>query len=106
MTKTRPTLTEKVSGRVARARRTTERSKLLRFLGGRGAVTLVLGCALSVGGVTEAFEGVHFLVQKDLDAVRVVRQKNHHSTVVAQLEDGFAANSIFKLSQALPQSLV
>ncbi|MGZ4809362.1 MAG: lytic transglycosylase domain-containing protein [Thermoanaerobaculia bacterium] len=99
-------MTEKVSGRVARARRTTERSKLLRFLGGRGAVTLVLGCALSVGGVTEAFQGVHFLVEKNLDSVRVVRQKNHHSTVVAQLEDGFAANSVFKLSQALPHRYV
>ena len=106
MTKRRPTLTENVSARVARARRTAERSKLLRFLGGRGAVTLVLGCALSIGGVTEAFEGVHFLVEKDLDAVRVVRQKGHRSTVVARLEDGFAANSFFKLSQALPHSLV
>lgn len=106
MTKKRPTLTEKVSGRVARARRSTERSKLLRFLGGRGAVTLVLGCALSVGGVTEAFQGVHFLVEKNLDSVRVLRQKNHHSTVVAQLEDGFAANSVFKLSQALPHRYV
>ena len=69
-------------------------------------MTLVLGCALSIGGVTEAFEGVHFLVEKDLDAVRVVRQKGHRSTVVARLEDGFAANSFFKLSQALPHSLV
>jgi hypothetical protein len=106
MTKRRPTLTENVSTRVARARRSAERNKLFRFLGGRGAVTLVLGCALSIGGVTEAFDGVHFLVEKDLDAVRVVRQKGHRSTVVAQLEDGFAANSVFKLSQALPHSLV
>ncbi len=106
MAKRRPTLTENVSTRVARARRSAERNKLFRFLGPRGAVTLVLGCALSIGGVSEAFDGVHFLVEKDLDAVRVVRQKSHRSTVVAQLEDGFAANSFFKLSQALPQSLV
>jgi soluble lytic murein transglycosylase-like protein len=38
--------------------------------------------------------------------VRVVRQKGHSATVVAQLEDGFAANSVFKLSQALPETLV
>ena len=56
MTK-RPTLTENVSTRVARARRSAERHKLFRFLGPRGAVTLVLGCALSIGGVTEALDG-------------------------------------------------
>jgi hypothetical protein len=105
MTK-RPTLTENVSTRVARARRSAERHKVFRLLGPRGAVTLVLGCALSIGGVTEALDGVHFLVERDLDAVRVVRQKGHRSTVVAKLEDGFAANSVFKLSQALPHSLV
>ncbi|MGZ8851553.1 MAG: lytic transglycosylase domain-containing protein [Thermoanaerobaculia bacterium] len=102
----RLTFAETISARVARARRAAERSRFLRVLGGRGAITLVLGCALSVGGVTEAFEGVHFLVEKDLDAVRVVRQKGDRSTVVAKLEDGFAANSVFKLSQAFPDKFV
>ena len=102
----RRTLTENVSRRLARAHRATERSKFFRILGGRGAVTVILGCALSIGGLTEGLSGVHFLVEKDLDAVRVVRQKGKSATVVARLEDGFAANSVFKLSQALPDSLV
>jgi len=105
MTK-RPTLTENVSAKVARMRRSAGRNRLFRFLGGRGAVTLALGCALSIGGVTEAFDGMHFLVLKDLDAVRVVRQQGDRSTLVAKIEDGFAANSVFKLSQALPGRLV
>ena len=79
---------------------------MFRILGGRGAVTLILGCALSIGGLTEGLSGVHFLVEKDLDSVRVVRQKGQSATVVAQLEDGFAANSVFKLSQALPDRFV
>jgi len=102
MTKTRHSLTENVSKRVARAHHAAERSRLFRFLGGRGAVTLVLGAALSIGGLTEGLSGVHFLVEKDLDAVRVLRQKGNSAKVVASLEDGFAANSLFKLSQALP----
>ena len=106
MTKTRHSLTENVSKRVARAHHAAERSRLFRFLGGRGAVTLVLGAALSIGGLTEGLSGVHFLVEKDLDAVRVLRQKGNSAKVVASLEDGFAANSLFKLSQALPDKFV
>ena len=79
---------------------------MFRVLGGRGALTVILGCALSIGGLTEGLSGVHFLVEKDLDAVRVVRQKGESATVVARLEDGFAANSVFKLSQALPDRFV
>jgi hypothetical protein len=104
--KKRPTLTDNVSTNVARARRAAERNRMFRVLGGRGAVTVLLGCALSLGGVSEAFEGVHFLVEKDLEAVRVVRQQGNRSTLVARLHDGFAANSVFKLSQAFPDRLV
>ena len=69
--------------------------------------TLGLGAALSVGGINEAVHDVHYLVRKDLDAVRVVRQQDgRRAEVVAKVEDGFAANSIFKLSRILPQSLV
>ena len=106
MTRKRRSLTENVSKRLARVHRTAERSRIFRTLGGRGAVTVILGCALSIGGLTEGLSGVHFLVEKDLDAVRVVRQKGESATVVAKLEDGFAANSVFKLSQALPDRLV
>ena len=79
---------------------------ILRFLGGRGAVTLVLGAALSIGGITEAMDHVHFLVMKDLDAVRVVRQSGNHEKVVARLGGDFTGNTVFKLSQLLPEKYV
>jgi soluble lytic murein transglycosylase-like protein len=69
--------------------------------------TLAIGTALSVGGINEAMHDVHFLVRKDLDAVRVVKEEEgKRSEVVAKVDDGFAANSLFKLSRALPDSLV
>ena len=92
--------------KVARARRKSEKSRVFRILGGRGTAALALGAALSVGGLTDAMSGVHFVVQKDLDSVRVVRQDDSHSEVVANLRDSFAANSLFKLSRVLPDSLV
>jgi soluble lytic murein transglycosylase-like protein len=92
--------------RMAKARRKQQSNRVLRLLGGRGAATLLLGAALSIGGVTEAVDGVHFLIEKDLDAVRVVRQNGNDQKVVARLGDGFAANSVFKLSQVFPDSLV
>jgi len=69
--------------------------------------TLAVGAALSVGGLNEVMHDVHFLLRKDLDAVRIVRQEDgKRAEVVARVEDGFAANSIFKLSRVLPDSLV
>lgn len=68
--------------------------------------TIALGAALSVGGLDEAMHGVHFTVRKDLDAVRVVKQDGKHAEVVANVQDGFAANSLFKLSRVMPESLV
>jgi len=77
-----------------------------RNLDTKRGMTLVLGAALSVGGATEAFNDVHFLVQKDLDTVRVVRQKNGQNRVVADLTGPFAANSIFKLASLVPDKYV
>ncbi len=69
--------------------------------------TLAVGAALSVGGINEATHDVHFLLRKDLDAVRIVKQKDgKRSEVVARVEDGFAANSLFKLSRAMPERIV
>ncbi|HKS24796.1 MAG TPA: lytic transglycosylase domain-containing protein [Thermoanaerobaculia bacterium] len=69
--------------------------------------TLGLGAALSIGGIGEAVHDVHFLIRKDLDAVRVVKQEEgKRAEVVAKVDDGFAANSIFKLSRVMPDSLV
>jgi hypothetical protein len=73
----------------------------------RAAATLALGAAFSIGGATEVLQSVHFLVQKDLDAVRVVKQQHgSHDRVVARLSDGFAANSLFKLSRLFPERMV
>ena len=99
-------LTESLSIRSATTRRKAQSHRMLRWIGGRAAATLAVGAALSVGGVTEAFQGVHFLVLKDLDAVKIVEQKGSHTTVLANLGDDFAGNSFFKLSRSLPNSLV
>jgi len=77
-----------------------------RNLDSKRGMTLVLGAALSIGGTTEAFNGVHFLVQKDLDTVRVVRQKNGENRVVADLKGPFAANSVFKIASLVPDKYV
>jgi hypothetical protein len=72
----------------------------------RAKATLALGAALSIGGVSEVIDGVHFVVRKDLDGVKVVENGRGKKEVVATLTDGFAANSLFKLSRALPDTLV
>src|SRR5437588_4415451 len=99
-------LTDSLSMRSAMMRRKAQSHRSLHWLGGRAAATLLLGAALSVGGVTEAFQGVHFLVLKDLDTVKIVQQQGSHAKVVAKLGDDFAGISLFKLSRTLPDSLV
>ncbi len=99
-------LADSLSLHSAQLRRKAESHRILRWLGGRGLITLALGTALSIGGASEALQHVHFLVQKDLDAVRVLKQDGNHVRVVAQVSDGFAANSLFKLSRALPNRVV
>jgi hypothetical protein len=100
------TLKDSLSTRVARSRKALHSHGLFRLLGGRGAITVALGAALSIGGLSESLDGVHFVVRKDVDSVRVVRQSRRHSDVVANMGDGFAANTFFKLAQVLPGSLV
>jgi hypothetical protein len=97
---------ERLTTRMAKTRHSFQSRKFLRFLGGRGAATLLVGAALSVGGLSEAMNHVHFLVEKDLDAVRVVRQSGHREKVVAKLEGDFAGNTVFKLSQLFPEKYV
>jgi hypothetical protein len=91
---------------MARVRKSAERHRIVRFIGGRGAAALLLGTALSLGGITETMDDVSFLVQKDLDAVRVVRVKGESEKVVASLEGNFAGNTVYKLSQVLPDRYV
>jgi len=102
----RKALVDSLSSRSAKVRRRAERHPLLRLLGSRSLATLALGTALSIGGATEVLQNVHFLVQKDLDAVRVVKVDGNQPQVVAKLNDGFAANSLFKLSRVLPDRVV
>lgn len=68
--------------------------------------TLAVGAALAVGGATEAFNGVQFLVQKDLDRVSVVRKKGQSESVVARLEGKYTSNSVFKLARIMPDRFV
>lgn len=96
----------RLATRFAMSRKKLQSKPLLRLLGGRGAATLALGAALSLGGVSEVFENAHFLVEKNLDAVQVVRTEGESSRVVARLGDGFAANTVFKLSQLIPDRYV
>ena len=97
---------DSISLRVARARKATEGYRLVSLAGGRGIAAVVLGTALSVGGIVETMDGVHFLVQKDLDSVRVVRTKGEENKVVASLPGNFSGNTVFKLSQVLPDRYV
>lgn len=90
-----------VSYRVAKAQKSR-----LRIFANRAMATVALGAALSIGGATEALQGVHFLLQKNLDSVRVVKSDGRKSEVVANLSDGFTANSLFKLSRVLPDRVV
>lgn len=100
------TLNNRIALRVARARKTVQSRPLYRILGGRGVATILLGAALSIGGLSETMDHVHFLVEKDLDAVRVVRQTEGEEKVVAKLSGDFSGNTVFKLSQLLPDKYV
>lgn len=95
-----------LTSRHARLRKCANNSRTYRLLGARGAAALLMGAALSVGGLTQALDGAHFVVEKGLDSVQVVKQQGTDATVVADVHDGFAANSLFKLSRVLPESLV
>jgi hypothetical protein len=105
MPQSRP-LKESLSIRLAKGQKSVERHRIIRLLGGRGTAALLLGTALSIGGLAETMDNVHFLVQKDLDAVRVVRLKGESEKVVANLPGGFAGNTVFKLAQVLPDKVV
>jgi transglycosylase-like protein with SLT domain len=99
-------MTERLSIRMAKTSHSFRSRRFLRLLGGRGAATLLVGAALSIGGLSEAMSHVHFLVEKDLDAVRVVRQRGDDEKVVAKLPGDFTGNTVFKLSQLLPEKYV
>ncbi|HVG25318.1 MAG TPA: lytic transglycosylase domain-containing protein [Thermoanaerobaculia bacterium] len=99
-------VTESLSVRLAHLRKQAERHRVVRFVGGRGAAALLLGTALSIGGIAETLETTTFLVEKDLDAVRVVRVRGEQEKVVAKLDGNFTGNTVFKLAQVLPDRYV
>src|SRR5256885_16535557 len=99
-------MTDRFSTRMAKTRYSFQSRRFLRLLGGPGAATLLVGAALSIGGLSEAMSHVHFLVEKDLDAVRVVRQRGLDEKVVAKLPGDFTGNTVFKLAQLLPDKYV
>jgi soluble lytic murein transglycosylase-like protein len=99
-------LSDRVALSVAKARKKAHSKAVFRILGGRGALTLLVGAALSIGGLTDAVQGVHYLVEKNLDSVQVVQQKRGGEKVVATLADSFASNTVFKLAQILPDRYV
>jgi soluble lytic murein transglycosylase-like protein len=68
--------------------------------------TLLVGAALSVGGTSEAFNGVHFTIEKELDSVRVIRRKGDQEATIARLEGKYTSNSVFKLARVLPDRFV
>lgn len=67
---------------------------------------LFLGVALSVGGASEAFDQVQYLVVKDLDRVQVVRTSPDGARLVAEMREGVAANSIYRLAGIAPDRFV
>ena len=97
---------DRISAATASARIRARKHGFFRILGGRGALTVALGAALSIGGLSDSFSNVHYFVNKDLDAVRVVQKNDSGERIIATLQDGFAANTIFKISRALPDKLV
>jgi hypothetical protein len=99
-------VTERISTRLASVRRWTERHTAVRLLGGRGALAILLGAALSVGGITDTLANVQFLVRKDLDTVSVLKRNGDEETVIANMKGDFRGNTLFKLSQVLPDRYV
>src|SRR4051794_1759727 len=80
MARKRRSLTESLSVRSAKVRRQAQSHRLLRWIGGRGVATLVVGAALSVGGVSEALQGVAIPAP-----ARVVKQQRAPKPVLTYL---------------------
>lgn len=97
---------ETAFARLATLRQRFERSRAFRLVGSRGAIALLLGTALSLGGISETLGNVQFLVRKDLDTVRVLRHGEESDQLLANVNGKFAGNALFKLAQVLPDRYV
>lgn len=101
MANRRRQLIDAMSIRLAIAGEQHKRRRERRAVHSKRTAMLLLGAALSVGGVTEAFDQVQFIVQKDLDGVKVVRTSEAGTKVVARAE-GVAGNSLYKMAGVVP----
>lgn len=99
-------LIDALSIRVAIAREKNKRWRERRAFRSKRTAMLVLGAALSVGGVTEAFDQVQFVVARDLDRVQVVRKSPDGARLVAEMRDGLAGSSIYRLAAIAPDRIV
>jgi soluble lytic murein transglycosylase-like protein len=90
MARKRRSLTESLSVRSAKVRRKAQSHRLLHLIGGRGVATLVVGAALSVGGLSEVLQGV--AIPEKAAPARIVKSHRTHKPVVANLA-GAAARS-------------
>lgn len=99
-------LVDALSIRLAIAKDKNKRWRERRAFHSKRTAMLFLGAALSVGGVNEAFDQVHFLVQKDLDGVQLVRKSPEGESVVAEVRKGLAGNSLYKLAGIVPDRFV
>ncbi len=95
---------EKQSGFTKGTRKSSRngRHRAGAVLKGKRLLTVVFGAALSIGGVSEAFNGAQYLVEKDLDSLQVVRSTANGREVVADVKGAFASNSIYKIARAVP----
>jgi hypothetical protein len=83
MARKRRSLTESLSVRSAKVRRKAQSHRLLHLIGGRGVATLVVGAALSVGGLSEVLQGV--AIPEKAAPARIVKSQRAHKPVVASL---------------------
>jgi hypothetical protein len=115
MAKTRRSLTESLSVRSAKVRRKTQSHRLLHWIGGRGVATLVVGAALSVGGITEAFQSV--AIPGKASSARIVKPQRVHKHVanlagsaapskdepVNRAQDGLLGSKLHLFESLLPE---
>src|SRR5258708_4455708 len=110
MARKRHSFTESLSVRSAKVRRKTQSHRLLRWLGGRGVATLAVGAALSVGGLTEALQGVDVVIPRDSSTTTNSRPVLADADAgvmpdepAKPPQDGLVASSIHLFNEGWPQ---
>ncbi|HXA19735.1 MAG TPA: lytic transglycosylase domain-containing protein [Thermoanaerobaculia bacterium] len=91
MARKRRSLTGSLSVRSAKVRRKTYSRRLLHWIGGRGLATLVVGAALSAGGLTEVFQSVDVVIPGTPATGKIARQHASPGGVLASVADSDAS---------------